>query len=756
MAVTATARMAGGGPSWDEEVVPALRKRLEGESRVLTKRISAAVSISDLDEASGRPSFSQQVQTQQQQRTSADRPRPERAATAAPKSSTNAKSSAPNGTTAGKQRTRTYSTPKLSEIPANRTTPKPTRIPKAAPPRGRTASISGNVNGYTATTNGGNTTDGNGVLAAAAAKLAKQPSQDTIHIPARVRQTPGLLNEPAPFPPSSGFTSPAGSQDQHWTSHGNGQYNYDSNGGYSNAQYYDNNANSNGQDGAEYDDTPPRPSTESTERPFEHWYRGEVSRNGGVGEIKLGKRAEMLEIANYGHTLKQKQALREAELANPTTPSRMGRREGDGGWGVDGEGGGRGRKRSESVAGIEARRESLYLEDDYAHERYIRDEGPLTDLDADVDADGDAEMSDGDYYHHHAASTMAATPTATPRQTRIPGPSPGRITPTAGRITPTPTGAGRTTPTPTPMHRGASEPPSFPASSSSSTPAQPARQPANAKRAATASPPPASSSSSSNKRARQAAATVSPKSAPKARAQTKRSVSAQQQAWDRERDRSSVAYYPSPGDDGEEGDMADAIPSWTQPVAPATGRWDDVSLASGWLASFLVVLPVVARKKGLEEMYTKADGSPKPRKEEGAVAPAPGTFGWDHSKYRPPRDGDDIQMDEFGQPLPDSDPDRTMNDEELAAFGQRPRYPPTEHEQQPVGPQAQSQRGQEQKPEPPRSPMPFSGYQPQSGGQAGGPGEGVIDLEAAKAKFGAQRVEEEEDGGAGCCKCVVM
>jgi serine/arginine repetitive matrix protein 1 len=40
---------------------------------------------------------------------------------------------------------------------------------------------------------------------------------------------------------------------------------------------------------------------DSEERPFEHWYRGEVSRNGGVGELRVGKRQEMLDIANYGH-----------------------------------------------------------------------------------------------------------------------------------------------------------------------------------------------------------------------------------------------------------------------------------------------------------------------------------------------------------------------------------------------------------------------------------------------------------------------
>lgn len=289
-----------------------------------------------------------------------------------------------------------------------------------------------------------------------------------------------------------------------------------------------------------HDDTPPRPSNESEERPFEHWYRGEVSRNGGVGELKLGKRAEMLEIANYGHTLKQKQALAASREADPSSTRR--------------------RKRSESTAGIEAHRESLYLDDEHANNvGRVLDEGPLTDV--------DAEMSDVDYYNQQnqrfdqsTASatdrqygTTTPTPTQTPRQqqgTRIRGPSPGRITPT-------------------PMHRGASEPPSIPASSSSLS--QSARQLQNPKRAATASPPAASSSVSKKPRA---AATPKPK--PKSQAKRANTTAAD------EKNRRSVAYYPSPGDDE---DMADAIPTWTQPVAPSTGRWDDVRHISVPLSS---------------------------------------------------------------------------------------------------------------------------------------------------------------------------
>jgi hypothetical protein len=42
------------------------------------------------------------------------------------------------------------------------------------------------------------------------------------------------------------------------------------------------------------DPAPPRASVDSEEHPFEHWYRGEVSRNDGVRELRVGKRLEML------------------------------------------------------------------------------------------------------------------------------------------------------------------------------------------------------------------------------------------------------------------------------------------------------------------------------------------------------------------------------------------------------------------------------------------------------------------------------
>ena len=59
--------------------------------------------------------------------------------------------------------------------------------------------------------------------------------------------------------------------------------------------------------------------------------------------------------------------------------------------------------------------------------------------------------------------------------------------------------------------------------------------------------------------------------------------------------------------------MADAIPTWTQPVSPG-GNWDEVRMSLSCerdLISLMrtqVVLPVVARKKSMDEFYTSADG----------------------------------------------------------------------------------------------------------------------------------------------------
>lgn len=98
-------------------------------------------------------------------------------------------------------------------------------------------------------------------------------------------------------------------------------------------------------------------------------------------------------------------------------------------------------------------------------------------------------------------------------------------------------------------------------------------------------------------------------------------------------------------------------------------------------------------------------------------------------------------MDEFGRPV-----DRIAEDGDQGGFGNS-LYPPTEHDLQPVGPRAKNPPPH---PEPPSSSAPFSTYRGQP--------EGVVnlDLETAQKKFGNQPQQPEDDGGAGCCKCVVM
>jgi len=171
--------------------------------------------------------------------------------------------------------------------------------------------------------------------------------------------------------------------------------------------------------------------------------------------------------------------------------------------------------------------------------------------------------------------------------------------------------------------------------------------------------------------------------------------------------------------------MADAIPVWTQPKSRA--NWDEV------------VLPVVARKKGLHGLYEEADGStPQKKPEESDPAPAPGTFGFDYSKYKRSRTdlaGEDIPMDEFGQrgewrgePVPPVPvPVSLVEDPELDRERARVR---------------------QSAPRPPESPVPFARYhspKPEAMSANG---------HAPQAQMQVEAEEEEEAGG--CCKCVIM
>ncbi len=171
----------------------------------------------------------------------------------------------------------------------------------------------------------------------------------------------------------------------------------------------------------------------------------------------------------------------------------------------------------------------------------------------------------------------------------------------------------------------------------------------------------------------------------------------------------------------------------------------------------------MARKKGLEDYFEKADGSPRPKKQEPApIAPvrlldlvpvshdpivitqAPGTFGYDDTKYRRGRaddDDDDIEMDEFGRPK-GSD---TIVEDDTADIPEEPEPQEEDdgHSRAPVSTTHDNTRAPVNPP--PISP-PFSDYAPTT----------VQDI-SYPAGVGKQGVAVEQDEkGAGCCKCVIM
>ncbi|CAA7265522.1 unnamed protein product [Cyclocybe aegerita] len=723
MALTQSARLPG--PSWDEEVVPALRQRLQTESRTLAKRLSA-ISLSSVDEPTsltytaytGETSVrhkqasssmssqtpAQRYQASYHQQHSSDR--------ATPTATSRVNGTSKPAATSDYQRTRTYSTPgrrpngsaqpKLavtkSSNPFRSVSPrladvKPTRIPKRPTPSlnisSSSAANSPYLNGYShgptgVTPNHGQSPEQSFLRPGAdqARLVSSSSTQSTVDLPTRgYRQPVGLLNETPPFPTSSSMSSFSQVED------------------------------------------PPRASMESEEHPFEHWYRGEVSRNGGVGELRVGRRQEMLDIANYGHLIGNKKSMAH-------TPARV-------------EDLPRYRKRAGSIAGItnkERERGSLYLDDDRANEvGRVLDEHPLTDLEGDqsdvhslaekygnirggayayLPEEGDiTAATSSDWTPNVGAEEMrSTTPTArssSRQQQRVP---PSRIPGPPSRHS----SESRSTVTSPPMARTASDSPSI-----SRTPPPPVPSSSSNIRAVSTSPSPSSNASAKQRGVSPGSAKKTPRGAGAAKTRAKIQ---ERKKGDEGKNRMSLAEYPAPP--GDEENMADAIPSWTQSV-PREGNWDDV------------VLPVVARKKGLDGYYENADGSPQPKKVEKTVEPAPGTFGFDHTKYREPRNNDEfILMDEFGRP---TDQQNTAPEDDAEEAHNRPSGP---------GPLRRSIQddGVPIRIPPSPSPLPFSQYAPTSM-QTRVNGVPTDDQEQEWQRQQQQMREEKE---AGCCKCIVM
>ena len=177
-----------------------------------------------------------------------------------------------------------------------------------------------------------------------------------------------------------------------------------------------------------------------------------------------------------------------------------------------------------------------------------------------------------------------------------------------------------------------------------------------------------------------------------------------------------------------------------------------------------VVVPVVARKKGMGEFYTRADGRdpkrprsliPEPVSHDPVQAKlvlialrsnqAPGTFGYDYSKIRSRLDEDipmaEITVDKNAEAKP---PEPQMNSGE-APMKEGREEKVEEHVRMRMQP----------------SPAPFSRYQRsaehENEGRSGlSTGLTTADIKPPVSEGPRRTVPGGEELEAGCCKCVIM
>ncbi|KIJ54801.1 hypothetical protein M422DRAFT_24691 [Sphaerobolus stellatus SS14] len=691
-ALTANPQSAFSPPSWDESIVPTLRKRLENESRILSKRLST-ISVSD-DNARADPAQNghravspasnstgeYHIPTQASVQRPSAIPRPSYSRERSNGSTSTQGRNGDSSRKPGAKRQRTLSTPfpfediatssepplpsggsvlaastsasaqRVQSPPLGRTTPTPSRIPTVAS-RARSASQSSQSQRVL--------NNGKASLPASYKTAHEKASQSTETLPPSLKgkvsaislSRQRIADEQRPFPSESS----AKSIDE-------GRLSSDE------------------------------------EQPFQHWYRGDVARSGGVGEYKVGKRVEMLDIANYGHALgtsRRKRAYEEPIIRSENVVQPHAR------------------KRAESFSSIE--RTSIYMEPQDADR--VLDETPLTDIDDETDYEHARYLSDpyarfiaasnghqSDIPQSHYKSDSQDTTNQYPPSSRIPSPTaqlptsqipqPSRI-PQSGRLRQSSISQPRSRST------SISQKPL-----SSTTPTSTPAGPSNGTQAA-------------NQRGRTKPAGNPSKTPVKSKSQ-KRSKSTGDAL------RSSTTT-PQPLNTKDFDGLADAVPDTRTPIAK-NGNWDDV------------ILPTVARRMGIEYEMENPETAQKRRQAEAPIEPAPGTFGFDHSKYRPPRPSEDIPMAEFGQ-LPE--PPKETEEEKPEPSLPQPEQPKLHRPRRDTLP----------------STPPFSDYVappavPVLRERTDIPQVVQTGMRIPVAPQSSVVVEDER--GAGCCKCVIM
>lgn len=262
-----------------------------------------------------------------------------------------------------------------------------------------------------------------------------------------------------------------------------------------------------------------RPSSDE-ERPYQHWYRGDVSRNGGVGEYRVGKRMEMLDIANYGHALRGSAGRSRPYEEPPPHSEKITVVP---------------RKRAESVSSRE--RASIYIDpQDETVTGRVLDEMPLTDIEAD-----ETEYERDQYHRPHDSPTEFGV---YPDHTQIPKPD----------------NRPRTT--------SSSTPPSRLPSLKSQTRIPQAQPRVNTQNQSTVVPTAVTSEPSTPAKAHpeRGRALANPQSKPPTKKTgQKRSKSAAD----------ALRATPSANESSEYAGLADAIPDTRSPL-PRNGNWDEV------------------------------------------------------------------------------------------------------------------------------------------------------------------------------------
>ena len=563
MALTQSARLPGPDPSWDDEVVPALRKRnvmpdhrrlalnelcpgLETESRTLSRRLSGMSLITDAHYVQTFSSLANAPahDTVPQYTRKSEDTRPRNLQVSALPSSSRAVPV--NSLKKPVVRSRTLSQPfsnvasanarlSASEVPngsARPSDPRPTRIPKVSRPTLPTLPSSpptNHVNGF-------------GQLVSHVSGSVNGVHSDPLtsrehNIPSLSslgglsRQVSGILDEPPPFPTGSVSSMTKSQHNQ------------------------------------QVDDVPSRLSTDSEERPFEHWYRGEISRNGGVGELRVVRRQEMLDIATYGHTIAKRQIESTMRTTTMATTD-------DGRWR---------RKRGGSVGEIgRPERDSLYMDEEHMdHMGRVLDENPPTDLDGEDESD--AQSTRGG---HLASSTRQGSSLTSSHQIDVSGASEPPLHSSQDSSSSSRTLTASNNPS-TNRRNGSSRIPSPPRRSTEArptTPVQHVKRGASEQDSSVKSTPSAPSTPRARRLQVKEAPTpsahrraVSPtpsvkKPKPNGAKNSRSKVKAKKETSAEDKRRSVATYPLSNG----EGDMAYAIPTWTQPK-PREGNWDEVS-----------------------------------------------------------------------------------------------------------------------------------------------------------------------------------